>query len=221
MECEIFHLLWVFQSDAAEIQKFYIGNGSKKSNIVPIRQFMQRIHQLNGYLDQLPCLFYSKCTTKLTKVMKPFNDVDLASHILRMVPRNWQDQYKLTGASVPQSVHKLLEVLEHVEKAFPTKKECTGPKASAKGGSSSKKKMVAFRDRIPKKRRMDTKHGTLCKQHGVAHNTHNTGECHKYEKDGTPNGHSQGRGCSTIHTVEMHQASRTIATCCGLQNCEA
>ena len=68
-----------------------------------------------------------------------FNDVGLASHILRMVPRNWQDQYKHTGAIVPQSVHKLLKVLEHIEKAFPTKKECIGPWASVKGGSSSKK----------------------------------------------------------------------------------
>ncbi len=29
------------------------------------------------------------------------------------------------------------------------------------------------------------KHCYLCKKHGGAHTTHNTGECHKYEKDGT------------------------------------
>ena len=39
--------------------------------------------------------------TKLTKVVKLFDDVDLVSHILRMVPRHWQDQYKLMGATVP------------------------------------------------------------------------------------------------------------------------
>ena len=28
--------------------------------------------------------------------------MDLASHILRMVPRHWQDQYKLTGLLYPK-----------------------------------------------------------------------------------------------------------------------
>ena len=97
MDCIAFHLLSVFWSDAAETQQFHISNGLKKPNRVPIRQFVQRIQQLNSYLDLLPCLFYSECATKLTKVVQSFNDADLASHILRMVPRNWQDQYKLTG----------------------------------------------------------------------------------------------------------------------------
>ena len=72
---------------------------------------VQRVQQLNGYLDLLPCLFYSERMTKLTKVVEPFDDADLASHILRMVPKHWQDQYKLTGGTVPQSVRKLLERL--------------------------------------------------------------------------------------------------------------
>ena len=33
---------------------------------------------------------------------------------------------------------------------------------------------------------MDAKYCAVCKQHGGAHNTHNMGECHKYEKDRTP-----------------------------------
>ena len=69
MDCVTFHLLSVFRSDAAETQRFYISNGLKKPNRVPIRQFVQRIQQLNSYLDLLPCLFYSECTTKLTKVV--------------------------------------------------------------------------------------------------------------------------------------------------------
>ena len=116
----------------------------KKPNRVPIRQFVQRIQQLNGYLDLLPCLFYSERTTKLTKVVQSFDDADLASHILRMVPRNWQDQYELTGGTAPQSVRKLLEALERIEKAFPTEKDREKPKAGATGGGSSKKKMVSI-----------------------------------------------------------------------------
>ena len=146
MNCFTFHFLVVFPSDAAETQRFYISNGLKKPNRVPIRQFVQRVQQLNGYLNLLPCLFYSKHATKLTKAVKAFDDIDLASHILRMVPRQWQDQYKLTGNTVPQSVQKLLQVLERIEKAFPTKKDCKRPKTGTTGGSSSKKKMVTFSD---------------------------------------------------------------------------
>jgi hypothetical protein len=146
MDWMTFHLLSVFQSDAAETQRFYISNGLKKPNRVPIRQFLQRVQQLNDYLDLLPRLFYSDRTTKLTKVVEPFDVPDLASHILRMVPKHWQDQYKLTGVTVPQSVRKLLDALERIEKTFPTEKECKGPKASATEGGSSKKRMVSFSD---------------------------------------------------------------------------
>ena len=111
----------------------------KKPNKLPIRWFVQRIQQLKGYLDLLPCLFYLERATKLTKVVQAFNDVDLASHILRMVPRNWQDQYKLTGGTVPQSVCKLLEALECIKKAYPTKKEWKGPMSNVAGGGTFKK----------------------------------------------------------------------------------
>ena len=107
---------------------------------------MQRIQHLNGYLDLLSCLFYSERATKLTKVVQAFDDIDLASHILLMVPRNWQDQYKLTVGSVPQSVWKLVEALERTEKAYPTEKECERPKSNRDGGGSSKKRMVTFSD---------------------------------------------------------------------------
>ena len=133
-----------------------------------------------------PVCSYPERATKLTKVVQSFDDADLASHILRMVPRNWQDQYELTGGTVPQSIRKLLEVLECIEKVFPTKKDHEKPKAGATGGGSSKKKMVSFDDQIPKKSRKDAKHCTLCRKHGGAQNTHNTGDCKKYNLDGTP-----------------------------------
>jgi hypothetical protein len=126
MDCITFDLLTVFCSDAAKIQCFYISNGLKKPNRVPIEEFVQKIQQLNGYLYLLPCLYYSDRTTKLTKVVKPFDDMGLASHSLRMVPRHWQDQYKLMGATAPQREQKLLEALECTEKAFTAKKECKG-----------------------------------------------------------------------------------------------
>ena len=78
--------------------------------------------------------------------MELFDDVNLVSHILRMVPRHWQDQYELMGAIVPESVCKLLEALYRIEKVFPTEKEHEGPNASTTGGGSCKKRMVTFSD---------------------------------------------------------------------------
>ncbi len=46
--------------------------------------------------------------------------------------------------------------------------------------------MVSFSDQIHKKSRKEAKQCTLCKKHGGAHNTHNTGDCKKYNSDGTP-----------------------------------
>ncbi len=82
LDCVTIHVLLVFWSDMAKTQRFYISNELKKPNQVPIRQFVQKIQQLNGYLDLFPCLFYSKRATKLTKVVQAFDDADLASHIL-------------------------------------------------------------------------------------------------------------------------------------------
>ena len=126
VDCVTFHLLTVFWSNAAKTQRFYISNRLKKPNRVPIRQFMQRIQQLNGYLDLLPCFFYSEYATKLSKVGQAFDDADLASHILRKVPRNWQDQYELTGSTVPQSVRQLLKALECNKKPTQSRRNAKG-----------------------------------------------------------------------------------------------
>ena len=45
--------------------------------------------------------------------------------------------------------------------------------------------MVSFSDQIPKKSHKEAKHCALGKKHGGAQNTHNTGDCHKYERVGT------------------------------------
>ncbi len=132
---------------------------------------MQRIKHLNRYLDLLPCLFYTAKAAKSTKVVGHFDDADLANHILRMVPQNWQDQYKLSGALVPQSVRELLKVFECIEKAYPTDKAGDRTKNATDATNSSKRKMVSFSDRIPK-RHHTKKHFSLCKKHRGAHTTH-------------------------------------------------
>eukprot|EP00804_Cyclotella_cryptica_P023766 CCRYP_011157-RA/>CCRYP_011157-RA protein AED:0.71 eAED:1.00 QI:0/-1/0/1/-1/1/1/0/166 len=140
------------------------------------------IQRLNGYVELLPCLFYSSKAAKSTKVCGPFDDADLASHILRMVPRNWQDQYALSGALVPQSVRELLEVLERIEKAYPTEKVGEGPKTVAKSNDSSRKKMVSFSDRI---QRNVAQRSTVLSARNMGRTYHpQHSDCRKYDSMG-------------------------------------
>jgi hypothetical protein len=78
---------------------------------------------------------------ELTKKVGPFDDANLASHILCKCPRRWQVQYKLTKDMVPQSIWMLLEVLECIEKAFPTDYKQSNMKKKVNPGDSNKFKM--------------------------------------------------------------------------------
>ena len=114
---------------------------------------------------------------KLTKKLGPFDNQDLASHIRCMCPGTWQAQYDLIKDTVPQSVHKLLEALEHIEKAFPTLKDQTTKKGKTNPGDSNKWEMVSFLELIPRKSHPDSKHCILWKKHGGVNSAHNMSDC--------------------------------------------
>jgi hypothetical protein len=83
-----------------------------------------------------------------------------------------------------------LGVLENIKKVVANsdakervKKEST-KKATGKHEKGKRKGTSSMDYRIPKKARVE-KSCALCQKHGGAHTIHNTGECHKYEKDGT------------------------------------
>jgi hypothetical protein len=116
----MFHLLTVFYNDTAKAQRYYISNGLKKPNQVPIQQFVQLVQQLSNYLELLPCLYQSNPATPVTKKVGPIEDADLTGHILRMCPGTWQAQYKLKAETIPQCIRDLLNDLEKIKKAFPT-----------------------------------------------------------------------------------------------------
>ena len=70
-DCVMFHLLTVFPNNAAEQEQYYITNVLKKPQRVSIRQFVQCVEQLNSYISQLPCWYYSPSTKAGTI---PMND---------------------------------------------------------------------------------------------------------------------------------------------------
>ncbi len=95
-DCIMLHLLTVFTNNAAEQEKKYLSNMLKEPQRVPVRQFVQCIEQLNAYVAQLPCWYYSPSyNAGITLANVPFTGADLASHVLRMCPHQWQDQYNL------------------------------------------------------------------------------------------------------------------------------
>jgi hypothetical protein len=55
----------------------------KKPQRISIRQFVQHVEQLNSYILQLPCWYYSPSVKANTIPMNvPFAEADLASHVL-------------------------------------------------------------------------------------------------------------------------------------------
>ena len=96
----------MFPGDAAEQQCYYISNLLKKPQQVPVRYFFQQVEELNGYLSYLPCTYNSPCTTASTKPVVAYDEAELASLLLHMCPKSWQDQYDLNQEGLPMSVRK-------------------------------------------------------------------------------------------------------------------
>jgi hypothetical protein len=145
---------------------------------------VQRIQQLNYYLELLPCLYQSNRATKTTKKVGSIDDADLVGHILHMCPRTWQAQYKLKAYTVPQGVHDLLDDLEKIKKALLMEQEQPGKKGKSNPSDACKRKMVSIHEPFPKMPYTNVKHCRLCKKCGVGHATHNMLDCRKYNKDG-------------------------------------
>ncbi len=108
--CMMFHLLTVFPINADEQEKYYISNILKKSQRINVRQFVQRVEQLNAYIPQMPCFYYSPNANANTKPKNvPFTEAELRAHVLRMCPIQWQDQYNMNKKGMmPMDMRSLL-----------------------------------------------------------------------------------------------------------------
>jgi hypothetical protein len=63
-DCIIFHLLTAFPINAAEQEKYYISNVLRKPQRINVRQFVRHVEQLNAYIAQMPCFYYSPNANK-------------------------------------------------------------------------------------------------------------------------------------------------------------
>jgi hypothetical protein len=193
-DCVMFRLLTAFPINTAEQEKYYITNVLKKPQRINIRQFVRRVEQLNAYIAQMPCFYYSPHTNASTKPKNvPFTEAELGAHVLRMCPLMWQDQYNLNKKSMlPMDMRSILTSLEAIERICTYKKGKsdnfeTSDKSPNKGEKGKKCPGTDSTVRVPKKVRFEKfeKHCKLCKKHGGAHTTHNTRDCRRFENDGT------------------------------------
>jgi hypothetical protein len=172
--CVTFHLLTAFPINAAEQEKYYISNVLKKPQCVNVCQFVCRVEQLNAYISQMPCFYYSPSANTSTKPENvPFMEAELGAHVLRMCPLLWQDQYNMNKKSMmPMGMRLLLTLLEAIESI------CTYEKGNSESSKKSSHKSKKGKKcpgtkatvRVPKKVCFE-KHCNLCKKHGGAYHT--------------------------------------------------
>ena len=79
----------------------------KKPQRVSICQFVQCVEQLNAYIVQLPCWYYSPSAKPSTNPMNIlFVEADLVSHILLCAHIRWQDQFNFHKKGMtPMDMH--------------------------------------------------------------------------------------------------------------------
>ena len=183
-DCMMFHLLTVFPNGAAEQERYYITNLLKKPHRVSIHQIVQHVEQLNSYILQLPCWYCSPSVKPNTIPMNvPFAEADLASHVLRMSPYAWQDQFNLhKKGGTPMVMHLFLLSLEAIERVCSQERSKRSDASCDKKASHSKKKGMKqpgteATARVLKKAHAK-KHCDLCKKHGGTYTMHNTTDYH-------------------------------------------
>jgi hypothetical protein len=193
-DCVMFHLLTAFPINVAQQEKYYITNVLKKPQRINVCQFVRSVEQLNGYIAQMPCFYYSPHANASTKPKNvPFTEAELGAHVLRMCPLMWQDQYNLNKKGMmPMDMRLLLMSLEAIERvcAYEKGKSDNFEKSDKSSNNGEKGKKCPGTNstvRVPKKVRFEKfeKHCELCKKHGGAHTTHITRDCRRFEKDGT------------------------------------
>jgi hypothetical protein len=148
---------------------------------------VRHVEQLNAYIAQMPCFYYSPHTNASTKPENvPLTEAELGAHVLRMCPLQWQDQYNMNKKGMTPIDMRLpltsLEAIEHICTYKKGKLEYS-KKSSHKSKKGKKCPGTDSTARVPKKVCFEN-NCNLCKKHGGAYTTHNTCDCCRFEKDG-------------------------------------
>jgi hypothetical protein len=82
-----------------------------------VHQLVRRVEQLNAYIPQMPCFYYSPNANASIKPKNvPFTEAKLGAHVLRMCPLQWQDQNNMNKKGMtPMDMCLLLTLLEAIK----------------------------------------------------------------------------------------------------------
>jgi hypothetical protein len=96
----------MFPNNVVEQENYYLSNVLKK-----------HVAQFNIYVVQLPCWYYSPSyNPSMILANIHFSEADLATHVPRMCPHVWQDQFNLHKKGMtPVDMCLLLMSLEAIE----------------------------------------------------------------------------------------------------------
>jgi hypothetical protein len=140
----------------------------------------------------MPCFYYSPNANASTKPKNvPLMEAELGTHVLRMCPIHWQDQYNMNKMGMMlMDMRLLLTLLEAIKCVCTYKKgkSKSSKKSSNKGKKGKKHPGTNSTARVPKKVHFK-KHCNLCKKRGGAYTMHNTRDCCRFEKDGREKSH--------------------------------
>ncbi len=156
---------------------------------------ISRMEVLNKYLGILPTIKNSPLAVTSTEMGNvPFTEATHASIILSHLPNAWRNPYNLTHKTVLESPCTMLQDLENIEKLFIKKYNKKAQANKAKAATAPK-----TAERVPKKcahgggsnrgapkKGCSAKYCKWCKTANGPYTTHNTIECRRFEKDGTP-----------------------------------
>jgi hypothetical protein len=147
--------------------------------------FLDKLFFLNFY--RFCPYYYSPNANASTKPKNvPFMKAELGSHVLRMCPIQWQDQYNTSKKDMmPMDMRLFLTSLEAFECVCTHKKGKpeSFEKSSNKGKKGKKRPGTNSTARALKKVCFE-KNCNLCKKHGGTYTTHNTCDCCGFDKDG-------------------------------------
>ncbi len=156
---------------------------------------ISRMEVLNRYLGILLTIKNSPLAVATTKMGNvPFTEATHVSIILSHLPVLWRNQYNLTHKTGPELPRAMLQDLKNIKKLFVEKYNKKAQANKAKAATAPK-----MAEHVPKKRThgggsdkgapkmgRSAKYCKWCKNANGPYTTHDTIECRRFEKDGTP-----------------------------------
>ena len=219
---------WLLQCcprDSAERVRRYVSSQIKMPQRpeVHFEPWALRIQDICNYIPLLPCLKDEEGSPDdLPRANMKITTIDLCTHILAAIPFSFSSMYWASkGEHFPIDVTKLITDLKMLEPEW--RQKCTLNEKVRNAGGQLKAKMkesggMKPGDKIPKKQKSTSGNPAkkarrlcqLCVQYSPeTKDTHNTGQCRKWNPDGTRKQRGESKSANHFNT-EMLDCFNTM-----------